>query len=159
MNPFFLLAADVLVAVLLVTSIISSIVLSRRISNLKSNETAMRQTIGELITSTVTAERAIAGLRGALSECDHGLAERLRAAEQSSADLAFKVEAGENIMDRMTHLAEVTRQAALANLVPHIVSAPVVKPPPTQSERLEAAAQAAQAMTERALKRMERKAA
>jgi hypothetical protein len=155
MNPFFLLAADILVAVLLVTSIVSSIVLSRRITNLKSNETAMRQTISELINSTVTAERAIIELRGALSECDQSLLQTLRAAEQSSADLAFKVEAGEHIMGRMAQMAEVTRQVALTTLAPQ----PVVKPPPTQSERLEAAARAAQAMAERSLKRTERRAA
>ena len=55
--------ADCLLAVLLVATIASCVALSRRITRLKSDESAMRKTVGELMLATETAERAIAGLR------------------------------------------------------------------------------------------------
>ncbi|KMO10431.1 DUF6468 domain-containing protein, partial [Methylobacterium indicum] len=74
--------ADLLVAVLLVACISTSVGLGRRITRLKGDEAAMRQTIGDLMMATESAERAIAGLRSTLAECDRTLAERLRVAER-----------------------------------------------------------------------------
>ena len=45
MSLLVTLVADVLVAVLLVATIVSSVRLSRRIAKLKADETALRQTI------------------------------------------------------------------------------------------------------------------
>ena len=78
MSLLVTLAADGLVAVLLVATIVSSMKLSRRIAQLKGDEAALRQTIGDLMVATATAERAIAGLRTTLDECDRTLADRLR---------------------------------------------------------------------------------
>jgi hypothetical protein len=77
--------ADCLLAVLLVATIASCVALSRRITRLKSDESAMRKTVGELMLATETAERAIAGLRTTLGDCDRTLADRLRTAERYSA--------------------------------------------------------------------------
>lgn len=82
MSLLVTLVADVLVAVLLVATIVSSVRLSRRIAKLKADETALRQTIGDLVTASATAERAIIGLRATLDECDRTLAERLGTAER-----------------------------------------------------------------------------
>src|SRR4051794_7511933 len=68
--------ADCLLAVLLVATIASCVALSRRITRLKSDESAMRKTVGELMLATETAERAIAGLRTTLGDCDRTLADR-----------------------------------------------------------------------------------
>ncbi|MBX9874972.1 MAG: glutamyl-tRNA reductase, partial [Beijerinckiaceae bacterium] len=72
------LIADVLVASLLVATIITCYVLTKRIERLKADEAGMRQTVGALIAATDTAERAIAGLKNTLGDCDRTLAERLQ---------------------------------------------------------------------------------
>ena len=82
MTFFVSFAADILVAILLVATIASSVRLSRRISRLKADEAALRTTIGDLVVASATAERAIAGLRATLDECDRTLAERLGTAER-----------------------------------------------------------------------------
>ena len=73
MSLFVTLAADILVAVLLAATIVTSLRLSRRIGQLKGDEAALRQTIGDLMVATGTAERAIAGLRAAIDEGDRTL--------------------------------------------------------------------------------------
>ncbi|WP_156462481.1 DUF6468 domain-containing protein, partial [Methylobacterium sp. CCH7-A2] len=95
------LIADALVASLLVATIITCYVLAKRIERLKADEAAMRQTVGALIAATDTAERAIAGLKLTLGDCDRTLAERLQTAERYAADLAAQIEAGQVVMDRI----------------------------------------------------------
>jgi hypothetical protein len=94
MSTFINLAADLLLAILLVSAIVSSVALSRRITRLKADESAMRKTVGDLIVASETAERAIAGLRTTLGDCDRTLADRLRTAERYAADLSGQVAAG-----------------------------------------------------------------
>ena len=94
MSLLVTLAADILVAVLLVASIVSSVSLSRRITRMKADEAALRQTIGDLVVASSTAERAIIGLRATLDECDRTLADRLGTAERYAADLSAHVQAG-----------------------------------------------------------------
>jgi hypothetical protein len=147
MNTTIAFIAEILVAVLLVATIVTSVVLARRIERLKADETAMRQTIGELITATDTAERAISGLKLTLGDCDRTLAERLRTAERYAADLAHQVEAGQTVMTRITQIVEATR-----NIVP-------AAPAPTSTSRLTEAAEMAAAITDRAVRRLENRAA
>src|ERR687894_1745480 len=115
MRPFVSIAADGLVAVLLAATIVTSVRLSRRITRLKADEAALRQTIGELVQASETAERAIAGLRTTLGECDRTLADRLRTAERYAADLASQVEAGEAVMGRIAQIVDASRQLASLN--------------------------------------------
>src|ERR687894_944922 len=112
MSTMITLLADFLVAVLLVATIMSSVGLSRRITRLKADEVAMRATIAELMLATETAERAIAGLRTTLGECDRTLADRLRTAERYAADLAEQVAAGNQVMARIAQIVESSRPAA-----------------------------------------------
>jgi Domain of unknown function (DUF6468) len=159
MSQFITIAADLLVAILLAATITTSVRLSRRITKLKADEAAMRKTIGELMLATETAERAIAGLRTTLGDCDRTLAERLRTAERYAADLAEQVEAGNQVMSRIAQIVESSRQVAAARPGP---SAPASAPEPPKSrhgERLSAAAAAAQALSERAARRREGAAA
>ena len=71
-----------LVAVLLLLTIGYCVVLNRRLKKLKADEQALRDMIAELITATEIAERAIAGLKVTVQDCDQTLGERLRAAER-----------------------------------------------------------------------------
>lgn len=104
MSLLVTLIADALVATLLVATIVTSVRLSRRITRLKADESAMRQTIGDLVVASATAERAITGLRAALDECDRGLTERLEAAGRSAIELAQQVEAGDRVVARIARI-------------------------------------------------------
>lgn len=146
------LIADVLVASLLVATIITCYVLAKRIERLKADESAMRQTIGALVSATDSAERAIAGLKLTLGDCDRTLAERLRTAERYAADLAAQVEAGQTVMER---IAQIVSAATL--VAPKPVEEPA--PEPTPLSRMTSAAQSAAAIRSRAAKRLEGQAA
>ncbi|HEX8164929.1 MAG TPA: DUF6468 domain-containing protein [Beijerinckiaceae bacterium] len=147
--------ADLLLAILLAAAIASSLALSRRITRLKADEAAMRQTVAELMLATETAERAIAGLRTTLGDCDRTLADRLRTAERYAADLAEQVAAGETVMSRIARIVESSRLAAAAE-PPEPAAAPAKGP---HDDRLGAAAAAAQGLAERAARRLEGRAA
>ena len=158
MSTVITLLADVLVAVLLVATIVTSVGLSRRITRLKADEVAMRATIGELMHATETAERAIAGLRTTLGDCDRTLADRLRTAERYAADLASQVEAGETVMGRIAQIVDASRHVASLGQ-PTPLKGRDEPPPSPHRERLSAAAAAAQALAEKAAKRLEGHAA
>lgn len=156
MSSVINIAADLLLAILLVSTIASSIALSRRIARLKADESAMRRTVAELMVASETAERAIAGLRTTLGDCDRTLADRLRTAERYAADLAGQVAAGESVMQRIGQIVESSR--ALASAAPaEEAGRPPAKAP--YDERLDAAARAAQALSERVARRLGDRAA
>ena len=167
MSLFVTLTADILVAILLVASIGTSIRLSRRIARLKADEAALRQTIGDLVVASATAERAIAGLRATLDECDRTLAERLGTAERYSADLAAHVEAGEGVISRIGAIVTSMKGQAPREPAPR-EPAPEDRLPaatvaaaalPGNTERLGAALAAARALADRANERLRAKAA
>ena len=150
------LIADVLVAALLVATIITCFILAKRIERLKADEAGMRQTVGALITATDNAERAIAGLKSTLGDCDRTLEERLRTAERYAADLAAQVEAGQTVMER---IGQIVSAASLVGARPTAEPAPAAVPQPAPVSRLESAAQSAAAIRARAARRLEEQAA
>ena len=111
MSVIVSILADLLVAVLLVACISTSVSLGRRITRLKGDESAMRQTIGDLMVATESAERAISGLRTTLSECDRTLGERLRLADRTNADLAAQLQAGDEVLSRIARIVSQARAA------------------------------------------------
>lgn len=146
------LIADVLVASLLIATIITCYILAKRIERLKADESAMRQTIGALISATDTAERAIAGLKLTLGDCDRTLAERLRTAERYAADLASQVEAGQAVMERISQIV-----SAATLVAPKQAGVPAEEP--ATASRMASAAQSAAAIRARAARRLEGQAA
>ena len=149
MNPFIAMAADLLIAVLLVATILTCLRLSRRIAALKSDETALRATIGELMAATDAAERAISSLRLVVGEGDRNVSDRLRAAERCSAELDARVAAGEGVVARLEQIASASRKAF----------AFVTDPKPTPAaDSLNAASVSARAVAERAARRLGRAA-
>lgn len=147
------LIADVLVACLLVATIVTCFILTKRIERLKADEAGMRQTVGALITATDNAERAIAGLKSTLGDCDRTLEERLRTAERYAADLAAQVEAGQAVMER---IGQIVSAATLVGAKEAPIETPAA---PAPVSRLESAAQSAAAIRARAARRLEEQAA
>lgn len=161
MGSMLLLFAEILVAILLVATVVTCVRLSRRITRLQADEASMRKTILELVAATDNAERAIAGLRATLGECEKTLAERLRTAERYAADLAEQVEAGENVMSRMMTIVDSSHAARRAEAAPAPApaTAPVHREPPAPepapyrlvSDRI---SDAAELLAQRAMRRV-----
>jgi hypothetical protein len=105
------LAIESMVAILLVLTIGYCIVLNSRLKMLKADEQALKATISELITATEIAERAIAGLKLTVRDCDLSLGERLRSAEQLSAEIADQLDDGRTVLERLKRIALAARQS------------------------------------------------
>lgn len=109
MNQNFGLVIESLVAVLLVLTISFCIVLNRRLKKLKADEHALKATISELITATEIAERAIAGLKMTVRECDQNLGERLHAGESLSRELARQLKDSDEVLIRLAQISIAAR--------------------------------------------------
>ncbi len=108
-----------LVAVLLFITIGYCMLLNKRLRRFRADEQSLKATISELITATEIAERAIAGLKLTVRECDQNLGERLRTAERFSAEIARQLENGEDILDRVTRIVSASRPAAAPATAPN----------------------------------------
>lgn len=95
---------ELLVAFLLMLTIGFCIVLNRRLKRLKSDEHSLRATISELVTATEIAERAVAGLKLTVRECEAGLGARLSSADRFTADLDRSTAAGKDLLERLTQI-------------------------------------------------------
>ena len=95
---------ELLVTFLLMVTIGYCMLLNRRLKRLKADEQSLRATISELVTATEIAERAIAGLKLTVKECELGLGARLGHAERLSADLDRRVAAGTGVVERLAQI-------------------------------------------------------
>ncbi len=136
MTYSFGLAIEVLVSVLLLVTIGYCVVLNSKLKRLKADEQAFKATIAELITATETAERAIVGLKATAHDCDQTIGNRLRVAEQYCADMSQRVEAGSEILERLSRIVSAGR---LEREAPR---EPPREPPPPDSKATLAAAKA-----------------
>lgn len=111
MSAGLAVAADLLVATLLLATIVSSVRLSRRMNAMKADESTMREVIAELVVATESAERATGGLRAALAESDRGLADKLGGVDRATRDLEAAIEEGGAVIERLERIIEATRRA------------------------------------------------
>ncbi len=95
-----------LVAVLLVLTISYCMILNRRLTRLRNDEHSFKDTIAELIASTESAERAIAGLKMTVRESEEILAKRLRDSELICTDLQRELKRGEGVLSRIIRITE-----------------------------------------------------
>jgi hypothetical protein len=149
----FALIIEILVAILLALTIGYCILLNNRLTRLKADEQTLKATISELITATEIAERAIAGLKLTVRDCDQNLGERLRTAERFSADMERQLMAGEEVLHRLVRIVSASRGEPVA--------APAEPPPPAAPPMPDphAMVAAAQAFAERARSRLGGRAA
>ncbi len=95
------MAIEIVVAILLVLTIAYCIVLNRRLTRLRADEEVLRATIGELVTATEIAERAILGLKATAGECEKSLGGRMKAAEALVGQLDRQLTDGGEIVRRI----------------------------------------------------------
>jgi len=98
------LAIELMVAILLIMTIGYCMMLNRRLKRLKADEQSLRATISELVMATGMAERAIAGLKLTVKECEAGLGERLRSADRFTAELDSSIAAGKDLFERLAQM-------------------------------------------------------
>jgi len=142
------LMIESLVAVLLMLTITFCVVLNGRLKKLKADEQALKGTIAELITATEIAERAIAGLKMTVRDCDQNLSDRLRVGEALARELGVKLEAGHEVLRHLAQIALAARPAPGAGAVAQPLA------PKAPSHDAQATAQAASAFAARARQRL-----
>ena len=103
------IAIESLVAVLLMLTIGYCILLNSRLKRLKADEHSLKATIGELITATEIAERAIGGLKHTVRDVNENLGSQLTEASQMSAHLKAMLAEGDGVVRRLTKIAIAAR--------------------------------------------------
>ena len=110
MNLAFGFIIESVVAVLLLVTIAYCVLLNRRLTLLRSDEQVLKATIAELITATEIAERAIAGLKVTVRECNDNIGSQLETAAEMTERLVTHVHAGETVLHRLSRIAIAARQ-------------------------------------------------
>ena len=112
MSHVFGIVIESLVAVLLMVTIGYCMLLNKRLKRLKADEHSLKATIGELITATEIAERAIGGLKHTVRDVNENLGNQLTSAAQLSLQLKKQLAEGDNILRRLSRIAIAARPAA-----------------------------------------------
>ncbi len=146
MNHSFGLMIEALVAVLLVVTIGYCMLLNKRLLRLKADEQSLKATIGELITATEIAERAIGGLKHTVRDVNENLGEQIAAATDLSERLIRQLAEGDAVLGRLSRIAVAARSPHAPAPAP--APAPVAAPEPRLSAA-RAAMAATQAFAER----------
>jgi chromosome segregation ATPase len=100
-----------LVAVLLLLTIGYCMLLNKRLKRLKADEQSLKATIGELITATEIAERAIGGLKHTVRDVNENLGSQLASATDLSRQLTKLLAEGDGVLRRITRIAVAARPA------------------------------------------------
>ena len=109
MNPAFGLVIESLVAALLLVTIVYCMLLNKRLKLLRADEQSLKATIGELITATEIAERAIAGLKVTVRECNDNLGAQLGTASEICERLQAQISTGQGVLHRLSRIAIAAR--------------------------------------------------
>jgi chromosome segregation ATPase len=155
MNHSLGVAIEALVAILLVLTVGYCALLNRRLKRLKADEHSLKATIGELITATEIAERAIGGLKHTVRDVNENLGGQLAAATQMSEQLKRQLAEGDHVMRRLTKIAIAARpsqaEAEIKEPVPREPAARdfASRDAPAKPSDTRALAAAAQAFSER----------
>lgn len=140
------LVIESLVAVLLGLTIGYCVVLNKRLIRLRSDETAMRGTIAELITATEFAERAIRNLREITQQTNATLGEGLRASIDVTRDLDDQIARGEEVLGRISQIAQAADGSRATKREAEADNVETLRREETQSRSPNRTAQAAQAL-------------
>ena len=144
MNHSLGIAIESLVAFLLLLTIGYCMLLNARLKRLKADESSLKATIGELITATEIAERAIGGLKHTVRDVNENLNAQLTAAGAISIQLKKQLAEGDMVVRRLSKIVSATRPSSQPEAE---TEAPAADVPAVSSAK--AIAQAAQAFSER----------
>jgi hypothetical protein len=105
---------ETLVALLLIVTIGYCMLLNARLKRLKADEHSLKAVIGELITATEIAERAIGGLKLTVRDVNEHLGSQITAATEMSEHLKQQLVEGEQVVRRLSKIAIAARPAGTA---------------------------------------------
>jgi hypothetical protein len=124
MNHSIGIVIESLVAVLLIMTIGYCKLLNTRLKRLKADEQSLKATIGELITVTEIAERAIGGLKHTVRDVNENLGNQIQAANALAEHLKKQLAEGDMVMRRLSRIAAAARpQADVESSVPQMSAA------------------------------------
>ena len=112
MNHSLGIAIESLVAVLLMLTIGYCMLLNARLKRLKADEHSLKATIGELITATEIAERAIGGLKHTVRDVNENLGNQLASATRMTEHLKRQLAEADNVVRRISKIAIAARPAS-----------------------------------------------
>ena len=139
MSHSFGIVIESLVAALLLLTIGYCMLLNSRLKRLKADEHSLKATIGELITATEIAERAIGGLKHTVRDVNENHGNQLTSAAQMSQQLKKQLAESDNVIRRLSRIAVAARP----------LSEPEAEPAAPRLSPAKAVAAAAQAFSER----------
>jgi hypothetical protein len=108
--PSFLI--DGAITLFLVLTIVHVSRLNNRLAQLRQDREGLGDTVKALQQSTQQAETAVGGLKLTAGEAGHGLQALIDRGEALKADLAFLIERGEKLADRLENAGKGQRQHA-----------------------------------------------
>jgi hypothetical protein len=158
MNPVLGFMIESLVAVLLLLTIGYCMVLNKRLQRLKADEHSLKAVIGELVTATEIAERAIGGLKHTVREVNENLGAQIGKAHEMSDLLKKQLGEADLVVRRLSKIAVAARSPMdEPAAVPEVSAAPAAQPvpaapapaSPAKISSAKAVAAAAQAFSER----------
>ncbi len=103
------IAIESLVAILLMLTIGYCMLLNTRLKRLKADEHSLKAVIGELITATEIAERAIGGLKHTVRDVNEHLGNQLASAGQMSQQLKQQLAESDYVLRRLSKIAVAAR--------------------------------------------------
>lgn len=112
MNHSMGIAIESLVAVLLIVTIGYCMLLNNRLKRLKADEQSLKATIGELITVTEIAERAIGGLKLTVRDVNENLGSQIAAAHALADQLKGHLAESDDVLRRLSRIALAARPLA-----------------------------------------------
>jgi hypothetical protein len=113
-----------LVTVLLMLTIGYCMLLNKRLKRLKADEQSLKATIGELITATEIAERAIGGLKHTVRDVNENLGNQIVTATELSRHLSKQLAEGDGVLRRLSRIALAARPASAEEPEPTEQSVP-----------------------------------
>jgi hypothetical protein len=111
-NHSFGIVIESLVAALLILTIGYCMLLNKRLKLLKADEHSLKATIGELITATEIAERAIGSLKLTVRDVNEHLGNKIASATDMSEQLKKQLVESDNVLRRLTKIAVAARPPA-----------------------------------------------
>jgi hypothetical protein len=107
----FGMIVETLVAILLAVTIGYCIVLNERLKRLHSDRDELRQMVTDLVSATTLADAAIKELKATAVEADLTLTARLEEAERFGVELAYHVNAGQSVLERIARITTAARNS------------------------------------------------
>jgi hypothetical protein len=105
------LVVEILVAILLATTIGYCVVLNRRLKRLHSDRDQLRKMVADLVQATGLANAAIRELKQTAVDAESGLKHQLGEAERFGIEFANHITAGRQLMDKIARISSATSRA------------------------------------------------